>query len=127
MRFLDSSFLIDLLAGDPETARLAGVLQASGERLATPAPCVAELLRGVRRTGKGLQATEGLLAQLEVIPLDERSARRAGEIAAQTAARGREVAMMDCLVAGVVISSDGTLVSRDSDFARIAGLTLETY
>ncbi|EQD73301.1 protein containing PilT protein [mine drainage metagenome] len=127
MRFLDSTFLIDLLAGDPDAARLARAFQVSGERLATPAPCVAELLRGVRRTGKGLQPTEDLLAQLEVVPLDERAARRAGEIAAQTAARGREVAMMDCLVAGVAISLDGTLVSRDSDFARIAGLTLETY
>ena len=127
MRYLDSTFLIDLLAGDPDAGRLAGALRASAERLATPAPCVAELLRGVHRAGKGLRATDELLAQLEVVPLDERAARRAGEIATQTAARGREVAMMDCLVAGIVIASDGTLVSRDSDFARIGGLTLETY
>lgn len=128
MRFLDTSFLVDLLRGAPAAVRKAKLLQESTDLLGTPSPCVAELLRGLRHASARNRAeAEALLDQLEIAPLDERAARRAGEAAAETSGRGREVAMVDCLVAGVVLSAEGSLVSRDVDFARIPGLSIETY
>ncbi len=128
MKLLDTSFLIDLLAGVPAAGRKAKALHAEGALVGVPAPCVAELLRGVLRGGgKGLDAAEALLGELEVAPLDESSARRAGQLAAETSARGLEVAMVDALIAGIALEVDGEIVSRDSDFHRIPGLRLETY
>ena len=127
MRFLDTMFLVDLLAGDPEANWLAEQLRGAGARAATPASCVAELLPSSLRSRRAAQVAEELLAQLEIVPLDEKSARRAGEVAARSAARGREVAMMDCLVAGIVLTHEGTLISRHSDFARVPGLIHPSY
>lgn len=127
-RCLDSTLLIDLLRGSRAAVQRTQTLQESGELLKTAAPCVAELLRGVHFSGKKLrEAAEGLLNQLEVLPVDERAARRAGEFAAETARRGREVGLIDCLVAAVTIVDEAILVTRDSDFARIPGLSIETY
>ena len=96
--------------------------------LATATPCLAEVVRGTRFSGKPeREAAEGLLRQLEVLSVDESSARLAGEIAAETVRRGREVGLVDCLIAGVAIAQKATLVTRDTDFSRIPGLSLETY
>jgi len=127
-RLLDTTIVIDLLKGSDNAVEKIRSLQESGDMLATAAPCLAEVVRGTRFSGKlEREAAEGLLRQLEVLPVDERSARLAGEIAAETTRRGKEVGLIDCLIAGVAIVQEATLVTRDTDFSRIPGLSLETY
>jgi tRNA(fMet)-specific endonuclease VapC len=127
-RILDSTLLIDLLSGDPHASKKVGELQESGDLLRTASPCVAEIVRGVRFANpKQREAAEGLLSQLEVLPVDERAARRAGDISAETAHRGCAVGLVDCLIAGVALMEEATVVTRDTDFARVPGLTIETY
>ena len=93
-----------------------------------PAPCVAELVRGLAQSSPRSRAVaEALLAELEVRPVDDAGARCAGAVAAETSQRGDEVSMVDCLVAGVVIEGEGTLITRDADFGRVPGLSVETY
>ncbi len=48
-------------------------------------------------------------------------------VAAETGRRGDEVSMLDCLVAAIVIANEGVLVTRDSDFGRVPGLSTESY
>lgn len=127
-RYLDTTFLIDLLRGIPAAVQKSHRFKDAGEVLAVPAPCIAELVRGLAGTSRRSRgAAEALLAQLDVGPLDSAAARRAGTVAAETARRGDEVSMVDCLVAGVVLEGDGTLVTRDADFGRMPGLSVETY
>jgi tRNA(fMet)-specific endonuclease VapC len=128
MKCLDTTFLIDLLRGAPAAVSQARSIQEAQVVLATPAPCVTELIRGLSKaTPRTREAAHLLLDQLEVLPLDKEAARKSGDIAAETTLRGQEVSTVDCLIAGIVVVSRGTLVTRDQDFARIPGLSIETY
>jgi predicted nucleic acid-binding protein len=128
MRCIDSSFLIDLMRAVPLAVEKASHLEKDLQVLAIPSPCVAELIRGANLGGpKERRQTEELLDQLEILPLDGRSARAAGQIAAECATRGRDVPLLDCLIAAIARLHDATLITRDPDFARIPGLAVETY
>ncbi len=127
-RYLDTTFLIDLLRGVPAAVRKSLLFKDSGEVLAVPAPCVAELVRALAQSSERSRgAAEALLSQLEVGSVDSVAARLAGTVAAETAHRGGEVGMVDCLVAAVVLADQGTLVTRDADFGRVPDLSVETY
>jgi tRNA(fMet)-specific endonuclease VapC len=124
----DSSFLIDLMRGAPAAIRKAEGIQESGHSLAVPAPCVAELIRGsLLAKGRNRGLTQELLENLEVLPLDFPAAQAAGEMAAETASRGNSVPLLDCMIAAIARNAELTLLTRDPDFARIPGLSIETY
>lgn len=128
MRCVDSSFVIDLLRGLPAAVARAAELDAEGQVVALPAPCVPEVVRGGHLAGpREVRRTEQLLAQFEILPLDLAAAHTAGRIAVECDARGTRVPMLDCLIAGIVREHHAPLISRDSDFARIPGLLVETY
>ncbi len=92
-----------------------------------PAPCVAELYRGSTPTSKGRTSVEALLVDYEVAVLDRAAAELAGNLVGEARRRGVTIALPDALIAGIAMRRSATLVSLDSDFARIPGLTLETY
>jgi tRNA(fMet)-specific endonuclease VapC len=124
----DASFLIDLLRGVPAAVQKASDFEARGQLLAIPAPCVAELVRGASiGSSRERERTEELIDTLEILPLDSRSALIAGKIAAESTNRGQEVPLLDCLIAAIAQLAEATLITRDRDFARIPGLTVETY
>jgi tRNA(fMet)-specific endonuclease VapC len=128
MRCFDSSFLIDLLRSVPAAVLKVSELEKTGEELATPALCAAEILRGARLGAKReIERTEDLLAQLEVLPFDLETAREAANVAAECHKRGRVVPLLDCAIAATARQHRARLVTRDADFARIPGLSIETY
>lgn len=128
MRCVDSSFLIDLMRSVPSAVAKAGQLERDRQVVAIPSPCVAEIIRGATLGGsKERRLTEELLDQLEVLPLDGRSARAAGLLAAECIGRGTNVPILDCLIAAIAREHEATLITRDADFARIPGLAVETY
>ncbi len=128
MRCVDSSFLIDLMRSVPSAVAKASELEKDRQTIAIPAPCVAEVVRGASLGGpRERRQTEELLDQLEVLPLDARSARAAGQLAAECAVRGMDVPLLDCLIGAIARVHEAVLITRDSDFARIPGLVVETY
>ena len=56
-------------------------------------------------------------------PISVDAARMGGECSR----RGEAVGTLDLLIASTAKHHHAALLSRDSDFARIPGLTLETY
>ncbi len=128
MRCLDASFVIDVLRGVPAALAKVEAMETSRESLATPALCAAEVLRGAHLGARReVQRTEELLAQLEVLPFDLEAARETAAISAECHRRGREVPLLDCAVAAIARRNRAALVTRDADFARIPGLSVETY
>jgi predicted nucleic acid-binding protein len=61
------------------------------------------------------------LAYLEA---DRESWRRAGELAAECAARGSPVGIADCLLAALAMRADAAIFTLDHDFERIPRLRL---
>jgi len=128
MRCLDSSFVVDLLAGLPAAIRKASELQQSGERLSITAPAMAEVLMGAHyRGGPYLRKALELVAGLDILAADGAVASQAGELGAELMRRGIRPSAADLLIAASVRVHRKVLLTRDRGFAAIPGLAVETY
>ncbi len=130
MKCLDTDLLVAILRGK-ETARdSVAALDESG-RDATTSVNAFEIVYGAQRSvrrNENLKEALRLLDRLLVIPLDLPSARRAGEIAANLAAKGEGIDYRDAMIAGIALESELTIVTRnEKHFSRIKGLKLETW
>ena len=119
---LDTSALVDALAGQrPSLARLIALVDA-GHRLNISAPVLYEWLRGPRTLDE-LRDQEALLPRRAAVPFDTDAAAAAADLYSELGrARGRE---MDLAVAACAITQDAALWSlNEEDFRDIPGLNL---
>ena len=119
----DSDVLIDYLRNSgPMAARVEVELQSRS--FATTAVTAAELWAGAR-SPRQLAAVETVLGAMAILPLDVAAARKGGEVRRELLLRGEDIGMADCLIAGICISRDCMLLTRNRrHFERIPGLTL---
>jgi tRNA(fMet)-specific endonuclease VapC len=119
----DTDVLIDYLAGaEPAAARVA--LELEHTQLHTTAVTRAELLRGAR-SRRQLEAVTTLLDAIPTLPLDARAADCAARIARTLDAAGTAIGMADALIAGIVVSHGGVLLTRNRrHFSRVPELSL---
>jgi len=125
---LETTFLIDLLRKDPRAVARAQALEASGEPKCVTAPAAAEILIGAYlRGGQAPDRARELLASLVFLPFDHESCEEAGRLGAQLIAHGEEVPTPDLFIAAITKRHGQRLLTRDRSFARVPGLTVETY
>ena len=122
MIVVDTSALVDSLAGTRRSAsRLRGFIE-QGERLVLPSLVLYEWLRGPRRPAE-VEAQEALLPSAAAVPFDATVA----EIAARlyrglTRARGRE---LDLAIAAHALALEAALWTLNrADFSDLPGLSL---
>lgn len=116
----DSSAWIDYLRGrdTPTRTALRGALREGIAVLCEPV--WAELMRGARDDRHGEQL-ESALAGFTMIPTIREDWENAAAIGRITRRNGVTVrSFLDCLIAGIAVRSDTTLLHSDSDFERIA-------
>jgi predicted nucleic acid-binding protein len=106
---LDTTVLIDILRGRPETTERLRALRKGGDRAYVCAVNVEETLRGLRPSE--LQAATRLFAGLWVSPLGRRQGWNAGEWRRGLAVRGRTVAQADGLIAAAADALGATLAT----------------
>ena len=83
-----------------------------------------ELLCGARTPGQ-LARIARLLETVPAMPLDERAADAAAEIRRTLERLGRPIGMADSLIAGIVVSNRGALLTRNHrHFVRVPSLRL---
>ena len=120
----DTDVLIDSLRG-AEPARSRIDLELSTGRLATTVITAFELLSGARRPTHR-SSIEQLLGALTVLPLESNAGEAAG-IRCQLESRGEGIGMADYLIAGICLSRNAMLLTRNqAHFQRIQGLHLAT-
>ncbi len=128
VRCLDSTFLLDLLKGDEAAAAKMREIEAAGEGVSLPPPCLAEILLGAHfKGGDLLRETLEVLARLDVLEVDAAVAGEAGRLGAELLRRGQGLPTTDLLIAASARLAGQILVTRDTDFARIPGLAVEGY
>jgi tRNA(fMet)-specific endonuclease VapC len=121
----DSDVLIDFLAGREPAARRVEIELAS-RAFATTAVSRFELLAGARdEKAEGL--VRRLLDSMSTLPLDRESADRAAAVRRSLELRGAPIGMADSLIAGIVMTHDALLLTRNrKNFERVEGLKLAT-
>ncbi len=123
MVLVDTSVWIEFLdRNNPSVRSDLEMLLRRGE-VATAGLVLAELRYGCRspqQTRMLLQAMEPLM----YFETDRNSWLRAGELAAECAARGSPVRIADCLLAALAMRVDAVIFTLDHDFERIPRLRL---
>lgn len=128
---LDTCFIIDLLEGNEEAYEKLLELDTNDVTQIITTVSVFELIVGVERSNnveKEKNRTTKIYEKMLIANLDHKSAVCAGEIFAQQMSKGRTLPFSDCLIAGIAISNNETLLTRNvKDFSRIERLKIESY
>jgi len=130
VKILDSDHCVAILRAQLDlTGRVA-----PDEELAITAISVGELAHGAtksQRAPDNLARLDVLLAALRVLPYDEWSGRRFGQLKAQLEGAGQLISDLDLQIASIALDQDATLVSHNQKhFSRLtgaAGLVLEDW
>jgi tRNA(fMet)-specific endonuclease VapC len=127
---LDTTFVIDVLNGDPGAERRRIELDERGDA-AVSAVSVFELVEGAYlsdRTDDELAAILEFLSRLRVLPVDGEIALLAGELSAELISRGERVEAEDVLIGATAAKHDESILTRNADhFDRLEDVAIETY
>jgi tRNA(fMet)-specific endonuclease VapC len=123
-----AGLLIEKRGKVPERARQA---KRNGDRIGIGIPVLAELYYGVEFSAsreKNLQRLQRAKAGLTIWPFDERGAAEFGRIRAELRRLGRPMQVLDIMIAAVAFSlGNCSVVSADTDFSAVPGLTVENW
>jgi tRNA(fMet)-specific endonuclease VapC len=104
---------------------------AKGNRIGTCVPILAEFQLGIELSQtreRNLQRFQRAKSSLTVWPFTEDGAGRYARIAAELRRRGRPMQIFDMMAAAVALElGNTTVVTTDSDFQDIPGLTVENW
>jgi len=122
MTIADTDVLIDYMAGKGEADAVEQLLSRGALR--TTVISRFELLSGAKNA-KQLARLVQLLGAVPSLVLDEGAADAASEIRRALERLGQPIGMADSLIAGIVASNGGTLLTRNRrHFERIPGIRL---
>jgi len=127
---LDSTFLVDYLRGNPALEDVLDKWETTNERVAIPSPALAEVASSaeLEETGREQKLLDTICRRFVVLPLTERSARRAGKIDAELTQAGELIGLLDAMIAAIAIEAEELLVTRNlRHFSRIQDLRVEDY
>jgi predicted nucleic acid-binding protein len=120
---VDTSIWIEYLGRvNPLVEREMDRLLRTGE-VATAGLVLAELRRGCR-TPEQAKRMLGRLQGLPYLEVDRDNWLGAGQMVAETAARGYKLEIADCLLAALALRDNCLILTLDQDFKRIPGLKL---
>lgn len=122
MTIADTDVLIDYLAGKGEADAVERLLRRGALR--TTVISRFELLSGAKNP-KQLARLLQLLGAVPSLGLDDAAADAASEIRRSLERSGNPIGMADSLIAGIVTSGGGTLLTRNRrHFERVPGISL---
>lgn len=125
---LDSTFLIDLLAGERGAVAKAAELDSSEELRWVTAPAAAEVLMGAYRVGGAyLERTRTFVDRLPLLAFDGAACHEAARLGAELMARGTPLGIGDLFIGAISRRHGERLLTRDRGFTAIPGLAVESY
>lgn len=126
---LDTDTVSHFLRGEGRVAQR--LLATDFARISLPAIVVHELRYGALHRGLGeqrLQDLESFLGCLAVLPFDDAAAAVSARMRVALERQGQQIGPFDLLIAGTVLASGATLVTRNQrEFSRVPGLQIEDW
>lgn len=127
---LDTCFIIDLMNSKKEAVEKIKELDKLGKTQATTAISIFELWCGLSQCNKPKKEKKKIMEVLSsqiVYELDKQSAETGGEIYGQLVKKGNRIDAEDCMIAGIAIVQNKTIVTKDEHYDRIDKLNIEVY
>ena len=127
---LETSFVVDFLKGDEDAVSKMQSLIDEGIPYEITTPTIFELWGGLvnlEKPEKEQQRITSLLEGIIIFPLDEESAKIAGNVDGQLVKRGLKIDTEDSMIAGIAIKNNKKVLTRDKHFDIIEGLKVESY
>lgn len=132
---VDTSFIIDIIDGNEAASKKVEDLEADGVPIVIPSMTVLELYIGVGKvaaTQQEQQQVEAVLDSYPVVETTPQISRRAGRLlgerlAAADDGEGPGIGKGDATIAATALVRDEPVLSSDSRFETIDGLTVEPY
>ncbi len=133
---LDTSFLIDFLAGESSAVEKMKQIEIDGDMTSVSSVVVYELLvlsaddRKPNRAQKAINTVESLLSRIGVIwPFNTSVARLAAEIQRIQMLKGKPVSVRDLFIAASSLANGcNTVITKNvRDFEVIDGIKVESY
>ncbi len=127
---LDTDILVGLLRDVKDIVRFVKRLEEEGIPLATTIINIFELFYGAyksKKREKNLKEVKDLADNMEVLYLDIKSSKIAGEILAMLESKGMPIEVGDVLIAAITLANDCVLATMNVDhFSRIKKLRIIT-
>ena len=127
---LETSFVIDFLNGKRDAvSKISSLIDEKRDCIITT-PTIFEVWSGIisLKKGENEKTKMKLLLNNQIIyGLDTESAEIAGKIHGELVLKGLTIDPADCMIAGIAISNNLPLLTRDGHFNRIEGLKVEGY
>ncbi len=123
---LDTNIAIALLRAEPHVVER----WSSADHVVLPAPVLAELLYGARRSGRPAENEERVLdlaRAMEFVVCDQVVCRRYASLKAALSQSGRPIPNNDLWIAACCLAANATLVTRDAHFVGLPELVCEEW
>ncbi len=128
---LDSGIVSDLINGRNAIPERARAETGKGNRIGIGIPVLAELVYGIEygeNRDRNMRSLRSVMPSLKVWPFDQDAAYEYGRLAAELRRTGRPMQVIDLMIAAIAIAlGNCTVVTKDSDFAAVSGLTTENW
>src|SRR5882724_3221299 len=126
---LDTNVISDLIK-NPQGRAARRIARVGEDSICTSIIVAAELRYGCAKSGSKrlLKAVEGLLAEIDVLPMDVPTDAEYGGIRAELEAAGKPIGGNDLLIAAHAYATGATMVTANADeFKRVRGLKVENW
>lgn len=133
MRYLlDTNVLSEVIRKQPNEGLLQRLGEVAARDVVTSVVCVAELRHGAARVPHGARLWERIagevLSRVDILPMGEAEALRAGDLLAALEAQGEPIGIEDVWIAATALEHRLTVVTRNlKHFRRIQGLACESW
>ena len=123
MTLIDTSVIIDFIAGDKKTVCSIQELLAIDE-IKTTSITEYELFRHKSKLKR--QLAEDFLSELTIYPFDDDAAKEAATLFIELQAKGKMINQNDILIAGIALAHHEVLLTRDHKLASIGKADIKT-
>ncbi len=129
---LDTNVLSEVIRKDPNRGVLQRLNEIAARDVVTSAVCVAELRHGAARVAHGAllwqRIAREILRRVDILPMGEAEAVRAGDLLATLEARGEPIGIEDVWIGATALEHGLRVVTRNlKHFQRIPGLSSESW
>jgi tRNA(fMet)-specific endonuclease VapC len=129
---LDTNVLSEVIRKYPNRGLLQRLSEVAPRDAVTSVICVAELRHGTARVAHGAllwkRIAREVLSRVDILPLGEAEAIRAGDLLATLEAHGEPIGTEDVWIGATALEHRLTVVTRNlKHFRRIPGLVSESW